>query len=113
MINVEFAMDESRRMASLKVIGHADYDVPGKDIICAGASMLATTLAQNLKMEYIKGILKYEPRMKLKEGNTKISGRAVTDDDYAEMLHTFLVIQAGYQVLAYNYPDFVSVEMFG
>lgn len=113
MIKAEFTMDESRKMVSLHMLGHAEAGEYGHDLVCASASILAYTLAQNCKMERARGILKYEPKIKLKKGNAVITCRANTEDDYAEVLHTFLVIQTGYQLLAHNYPEYVVVNMFG
>ena len=33
----------------ITVIGHAGYDKPGKDIVCAGISAIATTLIATLE----------------------------------------------------------------
>ena len=113
MVVAKFGMDASRLMVSLHVKGHAGSNAPGHDIVCASASILAYTLAQNIKMSEERGHLKYEPKLKLKEGDSIISCRAKDEEAYSELLHTFLVIQTGYAVLAHNYPQYVAVEMFG
>ena len=113
MVVAKFGMDASRLMASLHVKGHAGQNPPGNDIVCASASILAYTLAQNIKMSEELGHLKYSPKIKLKEGDSIITCRAKDDETYAEVLHTFLVIQTGYQLLAHNYPQYVAVDMFG
>jgi hypothetical protein len=64
-------------------------------------------------MAEARGILKYPPTVKLNDGSSIITCRAKDDDSYTELLHTYLVIQTGYQLLAHNYPQFVAVEMFG
>ena len=113
MVVAKFGMDASRLMVSLHVKGHAGSNAPGHDIVCASASILAYTLAQNIKMSRERGYLKYEPKLKLKEGDSIISCRAKDEEAYTELLHTFLVIQTGYVLLAHNYPQYVAVEMFG
>lgn len=113
MVVAKFGMDASRLMVSLHVKGHAGQSIPGHDIVCASASILAYTLAQNIKMSKERGCLKYSPKIKLKEGDSIITCRAKDEYTYAEILHTFLVIQTGYVLLAHNYPQFVAVEMFG
>ena len=113
MVVAKFGMDASRLMVSLHVKGHAGQSIPGHDIVCASASILAYTLAQNIKMSQERGHLKYSPKIKLKEGDSIITCRAKDEEAYTEMLHTFLVIQTGYALLAHNYPQFVAVEMFG
>ena len=113
MVVAKFGMDASRLVVSLHVKGHAGHNAPGNDIVCASASILAYTLAQNIKMSEERGHLKYSPKIKLKEGDSIITCRAKDEDTYAEILHTFLVIQTGYVLLAHNYPRYVAVEMFG
>ena len=113
MVVAKFAMDEKKNAVSLHVKGHAGAAPKGQDTVCASATILAYTVAQNVKMAESRGMLKYSPTIKLRDGNSIISCRAKDDDSYAELLHTFLVIQTGYQVLAHNYPQFVAVEMFG
>lgn len=113
MIDIKFEMDESRKLVSLHVKGHAGQNTLGSDIVCASASILTYTIAQNVMYAEAKGILKYKPTIRLKEGDAIVTCRAKDDEGYAELLHTYLVIQAGYQVLAYNYPDYVFLTMFG
>ena len=113
MIVASFSMDEDKKSVTLKVKGHAGAAEKGKDIICSSASILAYTVAQNIKMAEARGLLKYAPTVKLKDGNTTITCRAKDDECYAELLHTYLVVQTGYQLLAHNYPQYVAVEMFG
>ncbi len=113
MVVAKFGMDASRLMASLHVKGHAGQNAPGNDIVCASASILAYTLAQNIKISEEQGHLKYSPKIKLKEGDSIITCRAKDEETYAEMMHTFLVIQMGYVLLAHNYPQYVAVETFG
>ena len=113
MVVAKFGMDASRLVVSLHVKGHAGANAPGNDIVCASASILAYTLAQNIKMSQERGLLKYSPKIKLKEGDSIITCRAKDEETYTEILHTFLVIQTGYMLLAHNYPQYVAVEMFG
>ena len=113
MVIAKFEMDESRRMVTLRVKGHAGQNTPGNDIVCSSASILAYTVAQNVKMAESRGLLKYSPRMKMKSGDFIITARAKDDEAYSELLHTYLVVQTGYVLLAHNYPQYVAVEMFG
>ena len=113
MVVAKFSMDEKKKEVSLHVKGHAGQNVLGNDIVCASASILAYTVAQNIKMAESRGMLKYSPKLKLKEGDSIITCRAKDDDSYTELLHTYLVVQTGYVLLAHNYPQYVAVEMFG
>lgn len=113
MVVAKFTMDESKRSVTLKVKGHAGAAPKGEDTICASATILAYTVAQNIKMADSRGMLKYSPTIKLRDGDSIISCRAKDHESYAELLHTYLVVQTGYVLLAHNYPQFVVVEMFG
>ena len=113
MIEVKFTMNPEKKLVSLHVKGHAGAKPYGYDTICSAASILAYTLAQNIKYADVRDALKYKPTIKLHEGNSIITCRAATDEDYSELLKIYLVIQTGYQLLAHNYPKFVALEMFG
>lgn len=41
MIKVTINRNSTGRIDSFTMSGHAEYDVPGKDIVCAGASAVA------------------------------------------------------------------------
>ncbi len=44
MIKVEIS-NKDNKVHKINVLGHADYDDYGKDIVCAGASTIVTTTA--------------------------------------------------------------------
>ena len=72
---------------SIEAIGHAEYDVHGKDIICAAVSILMMTLATR--------------------GQSRQSGghmKILTSDKEALKL-----IAEGLKLVAYNSPRFVEV----
>ena len=113
MVVAKFTTDEKRYMVSLHVKGHAGANNPGNDIVCASASILAYTLAQNIKIAETRKRLKYSPTLKLKEGDAIITCRAKDKEAYEELCFTYCLTQTGYQLLAHNYPQYVAVEMFG
>lgn len=113
MVVAKFTMDEEKRQVSLHVNGHAGQNALGNDIVCASASMLAYTVAQNVKVMQERGCLKYPPKLKLEAGDAIITARAKDDDSFSELVHIYLVMQTGYVLLAHNYPQFAAVEMFG
>ena len=113
MIVAKFTMDEDKMAVSLHLKGHAGQNTLGNDIVCASASILAYTLAQNVKGMENQGGLKYAPKIKLKSGDAIITCRAKDDEAYSALLHIYCVIQTGYVLLAHNYPQYVAVEMFG
>ena len=113
MIKVSFIKNDDTKYLTMDIKGHAGQADIGKDIICASASILAYTVAQIVTTMKEEGRLMRRPTIKLKAGNCTISCSAKTDEDYAELMHTFFVAQVGCSLLAHNYPQFVSVKLFG
>lgn len=111
MINAEFKFLDEKKTIELSIKGHAGAAEPGKDIICASASMLAYTLAQDVTDSFRSNALKKRPNITLVDGDAIISCTP-KKEAYAEVLHTFFVIQKGFVLLEHNYPDYVSLKMF-
>ena len=109
MIRVEFKYSTDRREASLLVRGHAGQADVGQDIVCASASILAYTVAQIIKAMHSHNDLTEPPVIELESGNATIMCQAKDDYLYAEVLHTFFVVQTGYALLAHNYPQYVDL----
>lgn len=97
----------SRRVHELIIKGHSGTgEKTGKDIICAGVSALACTLAQDLRILERRGaVTKYE--MRLEEGDTRLA--CVPTEVHAEQVE--LVMDAlimGMAMMADSYPQNVS-----
>lgn len=112
MISAVFESNRELRKLSLTVKGHAGHSEVGRDIICASASILAYTLAQIFKTMDAHGDFAEAPTLDLESGNTVISCVAKDDDIYAEAMYALFVVQVGFSLLAYNYPQFVELKMF-
>ncbi len=112
MLKAKFSMNEETGLITLKVKGHANQAEKGKDIVCASATILSYTVAQIMKNINSRGGLKKPPTVKLSDGRALISCHP-TEDSYEEVLHTFLVAQVGFGLLAHNYPKYVSLAPFG
>lgn len=113
MIKVTFKNDTEQRRLHLSAIGHAGYAPIGEDIVCAAASILATTVAQIVKAMEAHDDLEEEPIIKLEEGNAVVSCKVRNKALYAEALHTYFVAQVGYRLLAHSYPEYVSLITIG
>ena len=96
---------------TMTVKGHSDAAPKGADIICAGASTLAYTVAQCLSYMHEDGQLQKRPSIKLASGDTTITAKPKTDA-YAETLHLFYVALVGLDMLSHAYPDNVRVIPF-
>ena len=96
--------DDGKTLA-LAVTGHAGKGPKGEDIVCAAATMLAYTLAQNVS-KYRLG-LKGRPKIQMKEGDIIV--RCRPKDRHREQLRlVYETIGEGYRLLAHNYPDAVE-----
>lgn len=93
---------------SLCVAGHAGYAAPGKDIVCAAASILVYTAAElALDMER-RGQLRRAPVLNLKPGDAEI--RFVPDAFERQRAETGLeTVGYGFALLAKKYPRCIRV----
>lgn len=108
MVKIHFWREPESKAICMTVKGHARTAPKGADLVCASATMLVYTAAQAIRYMYKQGYTE-KPRIKIREGNTKISV-VPKDDYYAEVLHAFWVVQCGAHVLAHNYPEAVSLN---
>ena len=91
----------------LKMTGHSASAPKGEDLVCAGASTLAMTLAANVSMMKVHGKLEKEPRIILRSGHALI--RAKPKEEYrGELLMLFSMIQVGMYQLKTNYPEYFN-----
>lgn len=88
------------------VKGHAGADEKGKDIVCAAASMLATTLADNVYTMYDAGLIR-EFGVRLDDGNAEIM--CVPAAGYRNLISVvYEAITIGFAHLAQDEPERVS-----
>ena len=110
MITVKVNADTEKCSLSLKVSGHAGVAARGHDIVCSAASILAYTLAQEVKIAETAGKTKYPPCVKmLKDGEASVYVRCLPEY-FGEMVTRYVMAQTGYVLLATNYPDFVMID---
>ena len=113
MIRVKFGKSDRERAVVLTVKGHANFSEKGKDIVCAAASILALTAAQEATDAFAAGNLTGKPCVKLKDGGTRIVAQAKDDAAFALLLHAFFIIQKGFLCLERASPAHVKVASFG
>lgn len=111
MIRAKFRVDDKTGALKMSVRGHAGSAKKGEDLVCAAASILAYTAAQDVTDLHRDGRLKEKPKVKMQSGRTTIEALP-KDDAYAETLHTLFVIQKGFVLLAANQPKYVTVAPF-
>ena len=91
-----------RLNGEIKIKGHAGYDEPGKDIVCAGVSTLVQTLIQSIE-ELTSDKIQYS----MSPGTVDIRFRNLSERAQA-LTDSFFV---GIRLIASEYPD--NVELFG
>lgn len=98
-----------RKYNRLTVTGHAESAEKGHDLVCASASMLAYTLAANVANMADCGQVR-EPVMDLEEGNTVISCNP-RHNLKASVTLVFDSVCVGFELLANDYPQYISYEI--
>ena len=105
MINVVYY----RKYNRLTVTGHANSAEPGHDLVCASASILSYTLAANVANMADNRQVR-EPIMQMDEGDTVISCKP-RHNLKATVTLIFDTVCAGFDLLAYEYPEYISYEI--
>ena len=98
-----------RKYNRLTVTGHARSAEKGHDLVCASASMLAYTLAVNVANMADDGQVR-EPVVNMEEGNTEISCKPRHNLKSIVTL-VFDTVCAGFDLLAYEHPEYISYEI--
>ena len=99
-----------RQYNRLTIEGHAHSDEPGRDLVCAGASTLAYTLAANVANLSDNGIVR-DVTVKLEPGDTEIACK--TRSSKALVGRIFESVCVGFEILATNYPQYIRYEIRG
>lgn len=107
MIRVIYHRDLNR----VSVTGHAQSGEVGHDLVCASASILVYTLASFVENLKEAGQV-YNPTVELKEGDALIHCDAPNKYKRPITL-VFDSICAGFELLAKDYPEYVSYEIRG
>lgn len=94
----------NKKTIGFNISGHANFDVHGKDIVCAGVSVIAqTTLASLDKLTDIKNY-----KYKIDEGHTYIIINPSDIDKNVELLlNTFII---GVEGIRNSYKQYINIE---
>ena len=98
-----------RNFHRLTVTGHAGAAEPGDDLVCAAASMLAYTLAANVANMADAWQVR-EPIIRNNEGDTEISCNP-RHNLKASVTLVFDSVCVGFELLAHDYPEYVSYKI--
>lgn len=98
-----------RNLFRVTVEGHARSDEPGKDLVCAAASTLALTLAENARALQTEGNAR-RVTARLESGSAEICCDAVSRFKHVTTL-IFDAVCIGFDALARNYPEYIQYEI--
>lgn len=100
-----------KRYSRVKIRGHAYSAEPGRDLICAGASTLAVTLATNVRYMAEMGYVT-DPVVELESGDSLIQCSPVRR--YSKSVEQVMnSVCVGFEALAAQYPDHIRYEVLG
>lgn len=99
-----------RKFYRLTVEGHARSAEPGRDLVCASASILAYTLASNVIGLAAGGQIRMSPLVNLEEGNAEVCVTPRSGFQSVVKL-IFDTICSGFSLLAKDYPEFITYEI--
>ena len=106
MTNVN--IERKKDIIVVSVLGHADYDNSGKDIVCAALSAITQSLLQTLRYYEANGKCKL---LAVKENDgAMFFSFAIKDKKCIEPLLNMAVI--GYKTLELSYPENVNTKFF-
>ena len=97
----------------VRIKGHAGYDEKGKDIICAGISVLFYTLC-NALLKAPDSWFKKKPEMAdLLTSETGVSYvKCMPNEGYEEYITLmFETVLTGAELMATTYPDYVNLKV--
>lgn len=91
---------------SLRFEGHAEYAEPGKDIVCASASILAHIVARDVDLLNRFNAFKEPATIRLESGDAEIT--CIPTDVSRHIRDTYYYAGEGFSLLAHNYPQYVE-----
>lgn len=86
-------------------------DEAGKDLVCASASILAHTLAENVANMAVNEQVR-QPVLKMESGKCEIGCQA-SHKYRAVVTLVFDTVCAGFELLAVQYPAYIHYEIRG
>lgn len=103
MVRAKYTVEDGTH--TLVLIGHANYDEYGKDIVCAGVSALVQALIGWIEEYYYKAnCISIDP----KDGEVIISC-----EGGEELSAVFNMTSIGLMQIADSYPDHVQIDIIG
>ena len=106
MINITFKPET----LELEIKGHANQDEKGKDIVCSAISTLFYTLGQSIIES--ESMLSRKPVFKDKDGNGYLKCKPKKEYE-GNIARSYWTILVGFELVAKEYKDFVTLDIVG
>ena len=110
MVKAVFENNRETGTMRMSMHGHAGYDELGKDPVCAGASVLAFTLAQYVSNLEEEGGLESKPTIRIATGNMRVKCRP-KPACWGEAATIFNFTHLGMRLLSEAYPKHVQTKV--
>lgn len=111
MVSASLKVLRDKGAIEMRCQGHADFREMGKDPVCAGASVLAVTMAQCAETMHESGRLQKKPVVTVRGGNVRVVVKPKPEAFHDAVL-IFAGISVGFQLLQEAYPGYVSYYQF-
>lgn len=108
MIQARFERSQDGKTLVFSVNGHAGQNVHGCDVVCAAASILATTLGQLVLFLHDEKKLKRSPTVRLDAGDSVITCKPSKGNE-KEAVSAFEFARTGFGILEDAYPEYVKI----
>lgn len=107
-VTIERFAPDSPQISSFVVEGHAEYDVPGKDLVCAAVS--AVTFGTYNSIESLTGVIPiHEMERGLMDVTIPESTRSLPETwNKVQLILESMVVML--QTIADNYGDYITIE---
>lgn len=99
-----------RQYCRVRIEGHAHSGEPGKDLVCAGVSALAYTLAANVANLESCGRAR-DVQVRLDNGDAEIACKPLGKFTAITEL-IFQAVCVGFEMLARQYPEYIRYEIY-
>lgn len=107
MINAEFIRNDQLDIVSFQISGHAEYDDPGKDIVCSAVTALTFSTINSIET-FLDIPFNYQVDNE-QGGYLQASFDEALDDQASQLLLNHLLL--GLEGIQEEYPDYIQLNL--
>lgn len=110
MIDIRFNYDNDSGALTMNMRGHANFAELGKDVVCAGASILGMTVAQAIQIMSEDGRLRKKANITIRSGRITVTAKP-KPECFAEAQHIYYLAEIGFRLLSEAYPGTIKLVL--